>query len=143
MQSLATRELAQRLHAHEIAEREASGAMGPASFRVYEKLRRPLCALAGIAGFQSLASRALTLARSESPSLAKVRIAADGNLQGSNEPDPQPDGREADKGEVILIARMLELLFLFIGEALTIRLVLDVWPEAALDADNSWIGRNA
>lgn len=139
----ATRELAQRLFAYETAESEAAGATEPASFRVYEKLRRPLCALAGVTGFQSLASRALTLARSESPSLGAARITADGYLQGSSELDLQPDGREADGGEAILIARMLELLLLFIGEALTLRLVLDVWPEIALDDGDSGTGRNA
>jgi hypothetical protein len=119
-----TRELAQRLLAYEAIESEAFEATEPASFRVYEKLRRPLCALAGVAGFQSLASRALTLARSEAPSLRAVQITADGYLQGTSELDLQLDDREAGEEEVILIAQMLGLLFIFIGEALTLRLAL-------------------
>ena len=43
----------------------------------------------------------------------------------------------------MLVAQLLGLLFTFIGESLTLRLLLDVWPEAALDDGNSGIGRNA
>ena len=54
----------------------------PQPSAVYEKLRQSLGELAGTAGFQALASRALTLAKSEDPSLGAVRVAADGNLEG-------------------------------------------------------------
>lgn len=116
---------------------------GSAFFRVYEKLRRQLCALAGTAGFQSLASRALTLARSEAPGLSAVELTADGYLQGIGELDLQPDDHETGEREVILIAQLLGLLLTFIGEALTIQLVLDMWPEAALDDGDTGIRRNA
>ncbi|MGZ4871988.1 MAG: hypothetical protein ACXV99_08825 [Candidatus Angelobacter sp.] len=100
----------------------------PAAFRVYEKLRRHLCALAGVAGFQSLASRALTLARAEAPNLSAVQITSDGTLQGLGELEPPIDNDEGGDG-VILIAHLLGLLFIFIGQALTLRLVQDVWPD--------------
>ena len=138
-----TRDLAQRLLAYEAVEGESSEPTEPAFFRVYEKLRRHLCALAGIAGFHSLASRALTLAQSEAPGLRAVQITADGYLQGIGELDAQLDGHEAGEGEVILIAQLLGLLLIFIGKALTLQLVLDVWPEAALDDGDSGIRRNA
>jgi hypothetical protein len=38
---------------------------------------------------------------------------------------------------VILISRLLGLLLIFLGEALTMNLVWDVWPDAALDDGNS------
>jgi hypothetical protein len=138
-----TRKLAQRLLAYEAGEGESSKPTEPAFFRVYEKLRRHLCALAGIAGFQSLASRALTLAQSEAPSLSAAQITADGCLQGIGEVDPQLDGRETGEWEVILVAQLLGLLVTFIGEALTLQLVQDVWPEAASDDGDSGIRRNA
>ncbi len=138
-----TRDLAERLLAYEAVEGERSEPTEPAFSRVYEKLRRHLCALAGIAGFQSLASRALTLARSETPGLSAVQITADGCLQGIAELDPQLHDHEAAEGEVILIAQLLGLLFTFIGEGLTLQLVQDVWPEAALNDGDSGIRRNA
>jgi hypothetical protein len=138
-----TRDLAERLLAYEAVEGAGSEPTEPAFRRAYEKLRRHLCALVGIAGFQSLASRALTLARSEASGLRAVQIAADGSLQGIGELNSQLDDHETGEAEVILIAQLLGLLFTFIGEALTLQLVLDVWPEAALDDGDSGIRRNA
>lgn len=119
--------LAQHLAAHEAGAGTASVPMESPELRVYEKLRRHLCALTGVAGFQSLASRALTLAREEAPRLSAVKIIADGSIQGLGEAAPQTD---KDDGGTILIAQLLGLLFIFIGEALTLRLVQDVWPDS-------------
>ncbi|MGZ4868444.1 MAG: hypothetical protein ACXV7C_14540, partial [Candidatus Angelobacter sp.] len=121
-------ELARRLLSYEGVKGEIFVPTEPAAFRVYEKLRRHLCALAGVAGFQSLASRALTLARAEAPNLSAVQITSDGTLQGLGELEPPIDNDEGGDG-VILIAHLLGLLFIFIGQALTLRLVQDVWPD--------------
>jgi hypothetical protein len=124
-----TRDLAQRLLAYEADTGNPSVPTESAAFRVYEKLRRHLCALAGVAGFQSLASRALTLARAEAPSLSAVQVTADGSLQGLGELEPPIDNDEAVNGGVILIAHLLGLLITFIGQVLTLRLMQDVWPD--------------
>ena len=79
------RDLAHRLLAYEAVAGKTSEPMESATLRVYEKLRQSLGAFAGVAGFQSLASRALTLARSEAPSLSAVQVTADGSLQGLGE----------------------------------------------------------
>jgi hypothetical protein len=71
------RDLAQRLLAYEAVAGKTSKPAESATLRVYEKLRRPLCALTGVAGFWSLASRALALARAEAPKLSAVQVAAD------------------------------------------------------------------
>jgi hypothetical protein len=105
------------------------------------KLRRPLITLAGVAGFRSLLSRALTLARAEAPSLSAVQVAADGSLKGLDELEPQTDKEQARDGGAILIAQLIGLLLTFIGEGLTLRLVQDVWPEAAFDGRVSEKGR--
>ena len=114
-----------------------------ATVRVYEKLRRPLCALAGVAGFRSLASRALALAKAEASSLSVVQVTADGSLQGLGELEPQIDKDHSEQRGAILIAQLLGLLRTFIGEALTLRLVQDVWPDAAFDDPDSGNGRKA
>jgi hypothetical protein len=46
---------------------------------------------------------------------------------------PQIDKGQARDGGAILIAQLIGLLLTFIGEGLTLRLVQDVWPEAAFD----------
>ena len=143
------RDLAQKLLTYEANAGKASEPMESATLRVYEKLRQGLGEFAGVAGFQSLASRALALARLEAPSLGSTRVTADGSLQGLRELEPQididkdraeahPDG----EGGTILIARLLGLLLIFLGEALTLSLLRISWPGAALDDSNSEHGRN-
>ena len=128
-----TRDLAQRLLAYQSAAGKISEPTEFAAFRVCEALRQPLCALAGVAGFRSLLSRALTLARAEAPSLSAVQVTADGSLKGLDELEPQIGKEQARDGGAILIAQLIGLLLTFIGEGLTLRLVQDVWPEAAFN----------
>jgi hypothetical protein len=128
-----SRHLAQRLLTYEAVAGENSEPAESTAFRVCAKLRRPLITLAGVAGFRSLLSRALTLARAEAPSLSAVQVAADGSLKGLDELEPQIGKEKARDDGAILIAQLLGLLLTFIGEGVTFRLVQDVWPEAAFD----------
>ncbi len=136
MPSAETLDLARRLLAYEsVPARVSVRGESVAAFRVYEKLRRHLSALAGVAGFQALASRALTLSRAETTSLSAVEVGADGTLQGQGDVEPQISGGEGD-GSVILIAHLLGLLFIFIGEALTLRLVHAAWPDFETEGEH-------
>ena len=128
-----TRDLALRLLAYEDAAGKASERTQSAAVSVCERLRQPLATLAGVAGFRSLLSRALTLARAEAPSLSAVQVAADGSLKVQDEFASQSSKEQARDGGAILIAQLIGLLLTFIGEGLTWRLVQDVWPEAAFD----------
>jgi len=132
-----TRDLALRLLAYENAAGKTSEPTEFAAFGVCERLRQPLSRLAGVAGFRSLLSRALTLARAEAPSLSAVQVAADGSLKGLDEVEPQTDKEQARVAGAILVAQLIGLLLTFIGEGLTLRLVQDVWPEAAFDGRDS------
>jgi hypothetical protein len=125
-----TRDLAQRLIAYESVAGNTSDPAKFAAFRVCETLRQPLCALAGVAGFRSLLSRALVLARAEALSLNAVQIAADGSIQGLDELEPQIDEDQAREAGVILIAQLIGLLLFFMGEGLTLKLVIsEVLPQ--------------
>jgi hypothetical protein len=106
-------------------------AQSRAAFRVCDKLRGPLCALAGVAGFRSLLSRALALAKADAPLLREVQLTPSGGITFSPELEAQLDTREAGLAAAALTDELLGLLFTFIGEALTLRLVHDVWPKAA------------
>jgi len=132
-----SRQLARRLLAYEAAAGKNSEPTESAAFRVCEKLRRPLCSLAGVAGFRSLLSRALALARAEAPSLSGVHVGADGSLKGLDELAPQTDKDMSMEGGALLIAQLLGLLLTFIGEGITLHLVQDVWPESAFDDRDS------
>jgi hypothetical protein len=138
-----SRYLAQRLLSYEADAGKNSETSESATFRVCAKLRQPLITLAGVAGFRSLLSRALTLAMVEVPSLGAVQVAADGSLQGLDKLDPQIDKDLVKEGGAVLIAQLIALLLTFIGEGLTLRMVQDVWPEAAFDGRVSEMERKA
>src|SRR6202161_3357445 len=86
-----TRDLARSLVASEADASTTSLQTEPATVRVYERLRRQLGAPVGVDGFQALASRALALAKSESPRLNAVRVTEDGGLHGLGEVESQTD----------------------------------------------------
>ena len=122
------RDLAQRLLAYEAAALNSSEHDTPAVFRVSAKLRIPLSTLAGATGFRTLLARALTLAKTHAPGasdISAIQVKPDGSLDGLSELHHS----EATETGVLLIAQLLGLLVLFIGENLVLRLVLDVWPD--------------
>jgi hypothetical protein len=146
------RDLAQRLLTFEVNAGTTSEPGESTVLRVYEKLRLSLGELAGTAAFQSLASRALAMAKSEIPSLRAAQVSADGALkglghglgQGLSEFGPQIDLEKDEAGEqragdegIVVVARLLGLLLMFLGEALTLNLLRDAWPGAAF-GDRNW-----
>jgi hypothetical protein len=131
-----TRDLARSLVASEVDANTTNLKAEPATVRVYERLRRRLGAPVGVDGFQALASRALALAKSESPRLSAVQITANGALRGLGEVESQVDTDEAGEAGVILIAQLLGLFLTFLGEATTLRLIEDL----RLQADNADTG---
>ena len=127
------RTLVERLVAEELRRGgEADSQRGRAAFRICEKLRRPLSTYAGAAGFQSLLSRALSVAKVEQPWLSAVQIMPDGSITFSPEAEEQMATESATAAGAALVAHLLVLLATFIGEALTLRLVQDVWPNVAV-----------
>src|ERR1700722_17346118 len=113
-----TRDFAELLIANEAASDTPLENGVPVAFRVCEKLRRPLTTLAGAAGFHSLLLRALTIAKREAPSLGALQVNAAGSLE---DVDPNLYNQDAEGG-TLLVAHLIELLFTFIGEILTLRL---------------------
>jgi hypothetical protein len=136
------RDLAHRLLAYEAGADKTPEPIASPTLRVYEKLRQSLGESVGVAGFQSLAFRALTLARPEAPCLSGAHVTSDGSLQGLDETETQIDDKDrAGEGGIILIARLLGLLRIFLGEALTLSLLRNVWPGEAFDDCNAENGR--
>jgi hypothetical protein len=107
-----------------------------AALIVFEKVRSSLSKLVGVAGFQALLARALALAKPEAVWLRAVCVQADATLEGFSETAQQQPADAVAEGSAALLAQFLGLLVTFIGEALTLRLVGDVWPEAHVDEMN-------
>jgi hypothetical protein len=95
----------------------------------------------GDVGFRALLSHALALAAAEVPWLRAVHVKADSSFDGLDAPEAQLDLEEIAEGRVVLLAELFGLLVAFIGEALTLRLVGDVWPE--LTFNDSDLGAGA
>ena len=108
----------------------------PATIRVYERLRRQLGALVGVGGFQALASRALALAKSESPRLNAVKVTENGGLLGLGESESETETDEDREAGIILIAQLLGLFLTFLGEATTLRLIEDLRLQVDAKAES-------
>ena len=127
-----SRELARRLIALETPRDARPAASGSDAARVCEKLRMPLAKLAGKAGYYSLMSRAIAIAKANAPALGPVEVRLDGSLEGLD----KIGENDANAGVVVLV-HLLDLLVTFIGEPVTLSLVRDAWPDATLEKTNS------
>jgi hypothetical protein len=123
------REFTLRLLAYESASGKPANAKDSVAFRVCEKLRVQVSKTTGVGGFSALVSRALALAGAEVPWLRALQINSGGSLKGLHELEAKLDSRLVAEGQVVLLSQLLGLLVTFIGPALTLQLVHDIWPK--------------
>ncbi len=116
---------ARRLIASEVDADPSSAQTELATLRVYEKLRQQFCAPVGADAFQALVSRALSLAKSQFPSLSAVSVTANGGLRGIGEVETPLSTVEDGEVGIVLIAQMLRLFITLLGEAATVHLIED------------------
>ena len=121
--------LAGRIIALELTGPRSDATLIRSAMPVPERLRPPLSSLLGSAGFRGLLKRALALAGVEVPWLRAVRVNADGILDGWMQPYAQLSPEKFYEGWVVLLAQLLGLLVAFIGERLTLRLLVEEWPK--------------
>jgi len=135
----AIQDLARRILAIEAARDKPANTPVDEAVRVCGKLQVPLSRFTGPAGFLSLLSRALVLAKAEVPSLTLVQVRPDGSLAGFDEISHDQDvgELEIENGRVALVGHLLGLLATFIGESLTQRLACEAWPDASIDFTDS------
>lgn len=118
--------LAQQLLALEIKHVSGTDQDVECIVRVLERLRQPLTKFAGPVGYSSLLSRALSLAKAQLPELQMISIQADGSVTGFQNPEQYAAGVE-------IVAQLLALLAIFIGESLMVTLLRDAWPSESFD----------
>ncbi len=134
--SPAALELAQQLLRHEADGRLGAEALAAAAERVGGRMRGRLTDLVGLAGYHALFARALRLAQEEIPALKRITLDtnAEGGLRGIREfAGAQVDDSAAAAGLTAILANLIGLLVVFVGEDLAIRLVRDAWPEGIRD----------
>jgi hypothetical protein len=125
------RDLAIRL----LSEAGSLGEERPAAAHVLERMDAVLWRVAGQVGSRTLMQRALAMARAEAPTLTGLRIPPDGPLAGAGWPLTTTTCSEPQHDQVVLVAQVLELLRIFIGERLTLQLVKEAWPELDQNSD--------
>jgi hypothetical protein len=118
-------EWARKLIASEIDHDSNAAQTELATLRVYERLRLRFRAPVGVDAFQALASRALSVAKSQFPSLSAVCVASNGDLRVLDEIEAPPRLGEDGEVGIILISQMLRLFISLLGEAATVRLIED------------------
>jgi hypothetical protein len=125
------RALARRVLAFQAGSDKCAGSDAGAGtpFRVIEQMRVPLGRLVGFGGFRSLLCRALALAAADNATLQALRIKGDGQLEGIGDLEAKLDGDELARAELLLLTELLGLLVTFIGAALTMQLLHEIWPE--------------
>lgn len=129
--SSTTKDLALRLVSAEASSGPSSGQPFDLAIRVCERLRLPFTKLAGNAGFSSFMSRSLTLAKVDAPTLRFLEVQENGALARNG---LQVDGHGLGKdsgADIVLVGQLLHLLVTFIGERLTLTLILETWPGAS------------
>lgn len=127
MENIARLLIAEELRLHESSDTEARAAV-----RVCQKVGGMLSSLTGSRACQSLLARALALGVREAAWLGGITTRADGTLLIGPEAEMEMTKKEAAEGGVILVTKLLKLLETFIGEAVTLRLVQQIWPGASL-----------
>ena len=124
--------IARLLIAEEVRLGESSATEAQAAIRVCQKVGGMLVSLAGARGSQSLLARALALGAREAAWLGGITIRDDGTLATTAEVELEITKKEAAVGGVILVTGLLNLLETFLGEAMTLRLVRQIWPGVSL-----------
>ncbi len=123
------KEFASRLLVHVAAMSKPASGDPSAVCRICEELRVPLGKMLGVEGFRSLLARAQVLASADVPWLKAMVIEQDGSFTGLQERMVRLDVRATADGELALVGHLLGLLVVFIGPALTLRLLHEVWPD--------------
>lgn len=126
------RKLAARLVENETWDK-GDAVNSTALFLVTEKLRGPLSTLMGKAGYRAILSRSLTLAKTEVDCLGQAQVAPDGRLEGIGEQANALTPAQIAESQLVLVAHLLALLVTFIGPALTVQIIHDIWPNLVTD----------
>jgi len=130
--SVAARQMAQKVLADCAGVNASAEAVGAAALRVYDQLARVSAQLIGQAGVEALTGRALHLAQLEYPWLVYTR-----EPEQPEAPFSQivvclkrQDPAVASEAAAAVFGAITGLLVTFIGEPLTMQLLRKAWPDA-------------
>lgn len=124
--------MARALVEHEVGDRRTAQAVAAGAVSACEKLCLHLARIVGETGIRALFDRSLTLSRSEFPWLPAAGGASFAarwtELASALAGQPPAAALEA---AVSVVATLIGLVGRFVGDDLTSRLLLELWPEGA------------
>lgn len=123
--------LARQLHEFERSVGASAGVDKANPFPTLERFRLNLALLMGPVGCRALIARAIKLASAEVPWLATLATGEDGELKNLPETVTTLGATAISDGEVALLSQLIGLLVAFIGPALALRLIKQLWPQLA------------
>ena len=134
--SPAAHRVAQQVLRRGAGESPDPAALADAVLQADARLGQLLATLIGVLGYTTLLTRAVYLAQADVPALAGITVGPDteGHLRGVHAfaaaAGSPPEGlRAVETGLTIILAQVVGLLIIFIGEDLALRLVREAWPE--------------
>jgi hypothetical protein len=135
----ALRDFARRLLLHEAGNGRSARDRADALERVCQALHGRLAPLVSSAGFDALVARAAKLASREFPFLAAVNgpIGTNCSIEGLRQAVEGRGPQEVADALVAILANLIWLLVIFIGENLGLRKVREVWPDVPLTMPGS------
>ncbi|BDI32123.1 hypothetical protein CCAX7_41740 [Capsulimonas corticalis] len=117
---------------NEQAAGSLSAGLHDAIQRTFEKLNAHLSKRLGSGGYHALLKRAFVLAAAEHPKLSMAQVGDHGKLEGLDAAFSDHESAELTEACVAILACLIDLLDMFIGRKLRMRMLNDVWPSAAL-----------
>jgi len=130
------RQLAVRVLRHQAGPDADAAALAAATRRSYDDLAGVLVPLIGQTGIDTLAARAVHLAQRDYPWLAKTRDPEqqEGPFTQVTLSLEQQDAALATEAAAAVLATFTGLLYTFVGESLTTRMMRQAWPDGFSDA---------
>jgi len=128
---LDTRSLADRIVRYETGGSTEVARSAEAVEVVFRKLAEDLVTISGSAGVGALMGRALNLARRDCPVLVGVSVYPDAKVRLPELPQALSGGTEEDatKACAAVVAHLIELLVVLLGEDLGMQPVRRFWPH--------------
>lgn len=123
------RKWSRRLLEHQADNPSHPQALLAAAEPVCQGLQEKLITLIGSDGCRVLISRAWVLTRREFPALNPIETNGNCHLQGQDKSLQGLDAEQAAEVQVVMLANLLWLLMIFIGEDLSMHLMYELWPD--------------
>jgi hypothetical protein len=122
-----------RLLAHEARGDESAEALAAAAERVCQRLRHHSGKVLGVDTFYALLARSLALVKPDFPFLETVTVEpSQACLKGLQESLREQAASQASDAIVAVVATFLALVAAFIGEEVSLSVLVEIWTERSL-----------